>query len=90
MAGFEVSTEALSSKWVKDSDPLIELAIGTRMSQELAEIDAALDRLATSPETLGQDNETGESIPFERLALIPCARVGAERKTEAKAEAESR
>ena len=35
----------------------VELAIGTRMSQELAEIDAALDRLATSPETLGQDDE---------------------------------
>ena len=60
------------------------------MSQELAEIDASLDRLATSPETLGQDDETGEPIPFERLAIIPYARVGAERKTEAKAESESR
>ena len=68
----------------------VELAIGTRMSQELAEIDAALDRLATSPETFGQDDETGEPIPFERLDIIPYARVGAERKTEAEAEAESR
>ena len=68
----------------------VELVIGSRMSQELAEIDAALDRLATSPDTFGQDEETGEPIAFERLDIIPYARVGAQRKSEAEAEAESR
>jgi RNA polymerase-binding transcription factor DksA len=65
----------------------VELVIGSRMSQELAEIDAALDRLSTSPETFGLDEETGEPIPFERLDIIPYARVSATRKTAAEAEA---
>ena len=55
----------------------IELLIGTRVSQELAEIDAALDRLATTPETFGMDEVSGEPIPFERLDIIPYARVRA-------------
>lgn len=63
----------------------VEMVIGSRMSQELAEIDAALDRLATSPETFGTDEETGEAIPFERLDIIPYARVAAARKTAAEA-----
>jgi len=58
----------------------IELSIGSRMSQELAEIDAALTRMITSPETFGMDEQTGEPIPFERLDIIPYARVGVERK----------
>lgn len=53
----------------------IEVSIGTRVSAELAEIDAALDRIITSPETFGTDEETGEPIPFERLDIIPYARV---------------
>lgn len=53
----------------------IEVAIGTRVSAELSEIDAALDRLITSPTTFGMDEETGEPIPFERLDIIPYARV---------------
>lgn len=65
----------------------VELVIGSRMSQELGEIDAALDRLATSPETFGLDEETGEPIAFERLDIIPYARVGAARKSAAEAEA---
>jgi len=68
----------------------VELMIGSRMSQELAEIDAALDRLTTSPETFGQDEATGKSIAFERLDIIPYARVGTQQKTEAEADAESR
>ncbi len=63
----------------------VELVIGSRMSQELAEIDAALDRLATTPELFGMDEESGEPIPFERLDIIPYARVGAARKTAAEA-----
>lgn len=67
----------------------VELVIGSRMSQELGEIDAALDRLSTSPETFGLDEETGEPIAFERLDIIPYARVGAMRKSAAEAEAEA-
>lgn len=65
----------------------VELVIGTRMSQELAEIDAALDRLATAPERYGIDEVTGEPIPFERLDIIPYARVDASRKAASEARA---
>ncbi len=53
----------------------VEVSIGTRVSAELAEIDAALDRIITSPATFGVDEESGEPIPFARLDLIPYARV---------------
>lgn len=46
----------------------------SRQSQELAEIDAALERLISSPEQFGLDENTGELIPFERLDLVPWAR----------------
>jgi len=74
--GTDVSTEEL------------ELTIGSRNSQELAEIDAALARLITSPDTFGDDEQTGEPIPFERLDIIPYARVGVEPKSSSEREAE--
>ena len=46
----------------------------TRMSRELADIDAALDRLHRSPERFGICEDTGQPIPFERLDVIPWAR----------------
>jgi DnaK suppressor protein len=57
----------------------LEASISTRVSAEIAEIDAALDRITTSPETFGLDAETGEPIPFERLDIIPYARIAVER-----------
>lgn len=57
----------------------IETSIATRASAEIAEIDAALERLSTSPSTFGLDEETGEQIPFERLELIPYARISVHR-----------
>jgi RNA polymerase-binding transcription factor DksA len=45
-----------------------------RLSRELAEIDAALERLYRKPERYGHDERTGEEIPFERLDPIPWAR----------------
>lgn len=45
-----------------------------RMSRELAEIDAALDRLYHSPERFGICEDTGAPIPYERLEIIPWAR----------------
>ena len=52
----------------------LEASVSTRRSAEIAEIDAALQRLATSPDTFGLDEATGAEIPFARLDLIPHAR----------------
>jgi RNA polymerase-binding transcription factor DksA len=52
----------------------LDASIATRRSAEIAEIDAALDRMATSPETFGYDEQSGEEIAFERLEIIPYAR----------------
>ena len=46
----------------------------TRISRELAEIDAALERLYKTPEKYGICEDTGKDIPFERLDIIPWAR----------------
>jgi DnaK suppressor protein len=46
----------------------------TRISRELAEIDAALQRLYESPDRFGLSEATGTQIPFERLDAIPWAR----------------
>jgi DnaK suppressor protein len=52
----------------------LEASLATRVSQELAEIDAALERLYRSPEKFGVCEDTGRDIPFERLDAIPWAR----------------
>lgn len=52
----------------------LQAANATRMSRELAEIDAALERLHRSPERFGICEDTGRPIPFERLDVIPWAR----------------
>lgn len=55
-------------------DEEFQATLATRRSSELAEIDAALERLTRSPESFGMDEQTGEPIPFERLDVIPWAR----------------
>jgi RNA polymerase-binding transcription factor DksA len=55
-------------------DAELEAANATRMSRELAEIDAALDRLYRTPERFGVCEATGRPIPFQRLEVIPWAR----------------
>lgn len=52
----------------------LEAANATRMSRELSEINAALDRLHRSPEQFGICEDTGRPIPFERLDIVPWAR----------------
>ena len=52
----------------------LEAANATRISQELMEIDAALERLLKTPEKFGICEETGAEIPYERLDIIPWAR----------------
>ena len=46
----------------------------TRESDELEEIDRALDRLVKTPERFGICEDTGEKIPYARLEVIPWAR----------------
>jgi len=46
----------------------------SRLSRELEEIDAALERLYHSPDRFGRDERTGDEIPFERLDMVPWAR----------------
>jgi DnaK suppressor protein len=55
-------------------DEELDASNATRTSNELAEIDAALERLYKSPEQFGRCEDTGRDIPFERLDLIPWAR----------------
>jgi RNA polymerase-binding transcription factor DksA len=52
----------------------LQASNATRMSRELAEIDAALGRLHRSPDRYGICEDTGRQIPFERLDVIPWAR----------------
>jgi RNA polymerase-binding transcription factor DksA len=52
----------------------LEASLATRVSGELAEIDAALDRLYRTPEKFGICEKTGHPISFERLDAIPWTR----------------
>ena len=51
-------------------------ANATRESAQLADIDAALERLYETPEKFGIDERTNAPIPLERLEIIPWARTG--------------
>ena len=57
----------------------LEASVSTRRSAELAEIDAALARLAAVPSTFGVDEQSGAEIPFARLDIIPYARTNVAR-----------
>jgi len=55
-------------------DAELQASNATRESAQLAEIDAALDRLYRTPEKFGMDENTNKPISLERLELIPWAR----------------
>ena len=55
-------------------DQEIEMSNASRASRELAEIDAALERLYSHPESFGRCEKSGRDIPLERLEVIPWAR----------------
>ena len=57
-------------------DQEIEASNATRESVELAEINAALQRLYETPEKFGMDENTNTPISLERLEIIPWARTG--------------
>jgi DnaK suppressor protein len=52
----------------------LDASNSTRISRELAEIDAALERLYKTPDKFGICEDTGADIPYERLEIIPWAR----------------
>jgi DnaK suppressor protein len=52
----------------------LDASNSTRVSRELAEIDAALERLYAHPEKFGICEDTGADIPYARLEIIPWAR----------------
>ena len=59
----------------------LDASNATRISRELAEIDAALERLYTDPEHFGTCERTGDPIPYARLEIIPWARTCGDEKT---------
>ena len=52
----------------------LDASNATRVSRELTEIEAALERLYQHPERFGVCEDTGADIPYERLEIIPWAR----------------
>ncbi|CAA9549457.1 MAG: hypothetical protein AVDCRST_MAG79-2576 [uncultured Thermoleophilia bacterium] len=54
-------------------DDEVEVSNATRISRELAEIDAALARLIETPDRFGRCADSGREIPFERLDIVPWA-----------------
>jgi RNA polymerase-binding transcription factor DksA len=54
-------------------DEELDESNATRVSRELTEIDAALERLYKTPAQFGV-SEDGREIPFERLDIVPWAR----------------
>jgi RNA polymerase-binding transcription factor DksA len=55
-------------------DTELDVSNATRISDQLAEIDSALERLYATPDRFGICEDTGEPIPFARLQIIPWAR----------------
>ena len=56
------------------ADQELDATNAARQTTELAEIDAALERLYQRPEEYGRCERAGDPIPFERLDILPWAR----------------
>lgn len=59
----------------------VDASIATRQSAELQQIDDAIERFTSAPDSYGICENTGEEIPFERLDIIPWARTTVESAT---------
>jgi RNA polymerase-binding transcription factor DksA len=68
----------LADRGTESIDTEVAVSNASRESRELAEIDAALERLYRTPERFGICEDTGEAIPFARLDLVPWARTCSE------------
>ena len=64
----------LADRGTESIDTEVTVVNAGRESRELAQIDAALERLYRTPDRFGICEDTGEAIPFERLDVIPWAR----------------
>jgi len=64
----------LSAFPVHMADQGMDALNAARETGELAEIDAALERLYKRPDDYGRCERSGKPIPFERLDLVPWAR----------------
>jgi len=64
----------LADRGTETEDEEIQASLADREIAEVADIDAALERLYKHPDRFGRDERTGKDIPFERLDLIPWAR----------------
>ena len=51
----------------------LDATLTERQIAEIAEIDAALERLYKHPHEFGRSVKTGRDIPYERLEIVPWA-----------------
>jgi DnaK suppressor protein len=63
----------LADRGTETEDEELETTLAEREIGEIAEIDAALERLYKHPREFGRNQRTGQDIPFERLELVPWA-----------------
>ena len=63
----------LADRGTETEDEELQASLADREIAELADIDAALERLYKHPDQFGRDARTGKDISFERLDLIPWA-----------------
>jgi DnaK suppressor protein len=63
-----------ADRGTETEDAEIAASLAAREIGELAEIDAALERLYKDPKAFGRCERTGKDIAFERLDIIPWAR----------------
>ena len=54
-------------------DEELAATLAEREIAEIADIDAALERLYKRPHEFGKSERTGKDIPFERLEIVPWA-----------------
>jgi RNA polymerase-binding transcription factor DksA len=64
----------LADQGTDTEDQELSAVNAQRQTVELAEIDAALERLYKRPEEYGRCERSGTAIPFKRLDLVPWAR----------------
>jgi len=63
-----------SDQGTEAADEEVDDLNAAREATQLAEIDAALERLYKRPDEYGRCERSGKPIPFERLDLVPWAR----------------
>ena len=64
----------LADQGTDTADQELDAVNAARETAQLAEIDAALERLYKRPDEYGRCERSGQPIPFERLDLVPWAR----------------